>query len=115
MANSLGRNMKQGEKFPQFGQASVSSGTLIISGSPTCTLYQNGVAVSAAWTDLAVTGFDNTALATVRAWYDLDTTAPTALAVGWYTLSFKFTATGSDNIVRVYEPSIAFRVIARPD
>lgn len=101
---------RAGEKAPVYGQVTLSSGTLTITGTPTCTLYDATGAAVAGWPKNA-TGFDGGALANPRVWMDLDTTT---LAAGWYTLAFSFTATGSDGMARLYEPEIDVLVQAVP-
>ncbi len=97
--------MRVGEKRPIYGQATAATGTLTISGSPTYTLYDKVGTVVAG--PLGVTGYDVGALAAPRVWTDLDTAA---LAAGRYTLVFSFVATGSDAIVRTYEPEVTVEV-----
>lgn len=105
--------MKQGEKRPLYGTATAQSGTLSIAASPapTCTLYDSAGDAIAGLTDIAVTGYDSGPAASRRVWYVLNTTSPVNLAAGFYTLVFKFTATGSDGIQRVYEPSLEVQVM----
>jgi len=117
--------MKQGEKRPLYGTVTAQSGTLTIAASPapTCTLYDAaGDAIAgltdiaagdaiAGLTDIAVTGYDSGPAASRRAWYVLNTTSPVLLVAGFYTLVFQFTATSSDGIQRVYEPSLEVQVM----
>lgn len=100
--------IRSGEKRPFYGQITVDSGTVTISGSPTCSLYDSdGVAVNG-FSNVAVSGYDATALSNPRAWYDLDTVS---LPLGYYTLVFTIAATGSDTLARVYEPSVEIHVV----
>jgi hypothetical protein len=105
--------LRAGEKRPLYGQATAQSGTLTIQGSPspTCTLYDSAGSAVSGLNGISVTGYDNTALAAPRAWYNLDTASPANLAAGYYTLVFKFSAAGSDGIVRTYEPSLELQVL----
>lgn len=101
--------IRKGEKLPIYGAETISSGTLTISSGATCTLYdRTGTAVSGL-SAVSVTGYDNTALSTVRVWYVLDTSAA-AITADRYTLTFAFTATGSDGIVRTFEPAVSIVV-----
>jgi hypothetical protein len=105
--------VRRGEKRPLFGQVAAETGTLTISASPapTCTLYDAaGFAVSGL-SNVAATGYDAGALAAPRVWFDLDTTSPTNLAAGFYTMVFKLSATGSDGIDRVLEPTVEVQVL----
>lgn len=101
--------MRSGEKRPVYGQAAAQSGTLTIQASPapSCTLYDSDGAVVAGFSGIPVTGYDTGAVANPRAWLNLDTAA---LAAGFYTLVFRFTAAGSDGITRVYAPSLEVQV-----
>jgi len=103
--------IKKGEKRPIYGAASVNSGTLTISGQPTCTLTDSTGTVVTGLSAVNVTGYDAGAVASFNVWYDLDTLSPTVLAAGWYTLVFKVSALGSDGIARVLEPSVSVQVI----
>lgn len=105
--------IKHGEKQPVYGQETAASGTLTISASPapTCTLYSSSGAVVSGYSGIGVTGYDSGAQAAPRIWLDLDTLSPTDLAVGFYTLVFQFSATGSDGIARVYEPNVEIQVL----
>lgn len=105
--------IKRGERRPLYGQASAPSGTLTVAASPTptCTLYDSQGAAVAGLANVVVTGYDTAALASPRVWYNLDTTSPTSLAAGFYTLVFAFTATGSDGLSRKYEPSLGVQVL----
>lgn len=107
--------IRRGEKRPVYGQVTAQTGTLTIQSSPapTCTLYDStGTVVGTA--DQAATGYDNTALAAPRVWFNLDSTSwagyAGALPAGFYTMVFKFTAAGSDSLTRVYEPSIEVQI-----
>lgn len=104
--------MKQGEKRPLYGAATAQSGTLTIAASPapTCTLYDSAGNAVAGLTDIAVTGYDSGPASSRRVWYVLSTTSPVNLAAGFYTLVFRFTATGSDGTQRVYVPSLEVHV-----
>lgn len=111
MPDALAR-IKQGEKKPIYGQVAMTTGTITISGQPTCTLKDSAGNVVAGFNGINVTGYDAGALATVRVWLDIDTVTPTALAVGFYTLVFKFSANGSDSLARIKEPSVLVHVMA---
>jgi len=109
MAEAIAQ-MKLGEKRPFYGVATVDSGTLTIN-SATCTLFDSTGAAITSRTGLAVTGSDSAA-ASVRSWYDLDTTSPTVLTAGWYTLVFYMLCTGSDGLARTLEPAISIELTA---
>jgi len=96
---------RKGEKRPLFGSATASSGTLTVSGTPTYAVYDStGTAVSGQSGN--VTGFDNTALATVRAWVNLDTSAA-ALVAGNYNVVITILAASSvDSMTRTYETEV---------
>lgn len=95
--------MNEGEKRTPYSSASVSSGTLTISGSPTYSLYDDTDTVVTGHSAQAVTGYDNTALATVRVWKTLDSASPTVLAQGVYRIVFTFSATKSvDSITETF-------------
>src|SRR5262249_14008113 len=102
--------IRSGEKQPVYGQAVIDSGTLTIQASPApaCTLYDSTGTAAPGFNNIGVTGYDSGALASPRAWLNLDTTG---LLAGYYTLVFKFTANGSDSITRVYEPSIEVQIV----
>ncbi len=101
--------VRLGEKRPVYGQLTAQSGTLTIAASPApmLTLYDSAGAAVAGLADVTATGFNVGALPSPKVWYLLDTGS---LAAGWYTLVFKLTATGSDAIVRIYEPSVEVEV-----
>lgn len=102
--------VRQGEKRRVYGQATAETGTLTITGTPTCTLYDSaGLAVSG-MSGMAVTGYDAAAAAAPRVWYDLDTENPADLAADFHTLVFTFSATGSDGITRTYLPGVLVHV-----
>src|SRR5437764_954629 len=105
--------IRRGEKRPLYGQVSVPSGTLTIGASPapTCTLYDSNDAAVAGLTAIAATGYDTAALAAPQVWLDLDTTTPTNLAAGFYSLVFKLSAAGSDGIARVLEPAVEVQIL----
>ena len=102
--------IRSGEKRPVYGQATAQTGTLNIQGSPTptVTLYDSAGSVVSGYNGISVTGYDSGALASPRAWYNLDTAS---LAAGFYTLVFKFSAAGSDNITRTYEPAVVLQIL----
>ena len=104
--------IRDGEKQPVYGQVTVDSGTLTIQASPApvVTLYDSSGAAVTGLNNIAATGYDAGALASPRAWYNLDTTTPANLAAGFYTMVFKFTANGSDGLTRVYEPNVEVQV-----
>lgn len=105
--------LRSGEKRPLYGHAAAQTGTLTIQASPapTCTLYDSAGSAVTGLSAIAVTGYDIGAVANPRAWYNLDTTSPANLAVGYYTLVFKFSAAGSDSITRTYEPSLELQIL----
>ena len=105
--------VRRGEKRPLYGQVAALSGTLTIAASPvpTCTLYDASGAPVGGLTNVAATGYDAGAQAAPRVWYNLDSTSPVALAAGFFTLVFKLSATGSDGIDRVLEPSVEVQVL----
>lgn len=113
MPDSFAR-IRQGEKRPLYGQVSVSTGTLTIAASPapSCTLYDSAGNAVSGLSAVAATGYDTGAQAAPRVWLDLDSTSPIVLAAGFYTLVFKLSATGSDGIDRVLEPSVEVQVLA---
>ena len=104
--------IRVGEKQPIYGQVTADSGTLTIQASPApvITLYDSNGAAVTGLNNIAATGYDAGALASPRAWYNLDTTTPASLAAGFYTMVFKFTANGSDGLTRVYEPNVEVAV-----
>jgi hypothetical protein len=106
--------LRKGEKRPVYGQVTVETGTLTISAipAPTCTLYGASGAAIAGLTDVSATGYDAGASAAPKIWYDLDSTSPVILAPGFYTMVFKLSATGSDGMGRVLEPSAEIQVLA---
>lgn len=103
--------IKKGEKRPVYGAASVDSGTLTISGQPTCSLYDSTGTVVSGLSAINTTGNDSGAVASFNVWYDLDTLTPAVLTTGFYTMVFKVSATGSDTIARVLEPSVSVQVV----
>lgn len=108
MGDVLIAALKIGEVIPIYGSADAESGTLTISGQPTYTLYDSSGNIIAGHNAQNTTGFDNTALDTVRAWKTLDTSA---LALGFYTITFKFNAVHSvDSITRTFEPNVSFNL-----
>jgi len=112
MPDSFARARK-GEKRPFFGTVAAESGTLTISASPApaATLYDSSGNAVSGLSGVTATGYDAGAQAAPRVWLDLDTTSPTALAAGYYTLVFNLTATGSDGITRVLEPTVEIQVL----
>jgi hypothetical protein len=104
--------VKRGEKRPIFAQVTAQEGTLTIGSSPApvCTLYDAGGEPVSGLSGVAVTGCDTGAQEAPRAWFNLDTTSPTDLSAGFYTLVFTFSATGSDGITRVYRPGVEVQV-----
>ena len=105
--------IRSGEKRPLYGQATAQSGTLTIQASPApaCTLYDSAGAAVSGLSGVAATGYDSGALAGPRVWFNLDTTSPTNLVAGFYTLVFKFTALGADSLTRLFEPSLEIQVL----
>jgi hypothetical protein len=102
--------LRKGEKRPVYGQVVMSSGTLTIAAlpAPTATLYDaNGAAVGG-FSGVAVSGYDTGAKTAPRVWLLLDTAA---LNSGFYTLSFVFTASGSDGSTRIYKPNVGIQVL----
>jgi len=107
--------MNVGEKRTPFSQATVDTGTLTIQGSPMYTLYDSAGAVVTGHSAQAVTGFDNTALATVRVWKLLDSTSPTVLAAGRYRIVFTFSALKSaDSLTEIFVREVIIYVSAIP-
>jgi hypothetical protein len=99
--------MRAGEKRPVYGQVTAASGTLTVASGGTVTLTDSAGAAVAGVTAVAVTGYDAAALASPRVWYSLDTAG---LAAGYYTLTFAFSATGSDGLTRKYKPAVEVEV-----
>lgn len=98
----------RGEKQLVFGSITAGSGTLTISGTPTCILYDpSGVAVSGF--PLNVTGSDSGAIPVARAWFNLDTTG---FLLDDYVLTFTMNVTGSDGNARVVKPNVTVRVVS---
>lgn len=112
MPDSFAR-IRRGEKRPVYGQVTAETGALTISGSPapTCTLYDSAGGAVTGLSDIAATGYDAGAQAAPRVWLDLDTTSPTNLAAGFYTLVFKLSAAGLDGIDRVLEPTVEIQAL----
>lgn len=106
--------LRAGEKRPVFAQAAAASGTITLSGAGTVTLYDSTGAVVTGWSGVPATGYDTGAQAAPRVWIDVDTTTPTALAAGFYSLVFAFSGTGSDGIARTFEAEIEVQVLAVP-
>ena len=102
--------MRVGEARPVFAQETVAIGTLTISSSPapSVTLYDSTGAAVDAVTGVAATNYDTAALAAPRVWYILDASA---LAIGYYTLTFGFSAVGSDGSARYYAPNIEVQIV----
>lgn len=102
--------MRLGEARPVFAQETVTTGTLTISATPapSVTLYDSTGTAVAAVTGAAATNYDTAALAAPRVWYLLDSSS---LAVGYYTLTFTFTAIGSDGAARNYAPNIEAQIL----
>lgn len=102
--------IRLGEQRPFYGKATAPTGsTHTVSGTSTVTMYDKDGAVAGGINAVSVTGQETGAQLELLAWYLLDPSAPpsgTALSPGVYHLVFKITATGSDGIVRVFEPSI---------
>ncbi len=105
--------IRKGEKRPIYGQLTAETGTLTITAA-TYTLYDAaGVAVTGHTAGTAVTGYDVAADADPKAWVLLDT-SEAAITPGNYTLVFSLSATGSDNLARVFEPAVLVVVGAVP-
>ena len=99
--------IRKGETRPLFGSATAPSGTLTITGSPAYVLYN---ADGSTATSGSCTGYDNTALATVRAWINLPTSS---ISAGTYNLAISFSATSSvDSMTRAYESSLGISLIS---
>ena len=112
MVDIILRPLRKGEKKPLFGKGVADSGTLTISTQPKITIYDSAGAAVAGLSNLDTTGYDAGAAATVKAWYNLDSTTPTALAAGFYTAVITFSALGSsDNMTRTYKSSLGFWVV----
>ena len=106
--------MRAGEARIVFAEETVMTGTLTISVTPppSVTLYDAaGTAVSAV-NGVAATNYDTEAVTTLRVSYLLDASQ---LEIGYYTLVFTFSATGSDGSVRTYTPSIEAQIIHPTD
>ncbi len=102
--------LRKGEKRPVYGQEVMASGTLTIATSPapTATLYDaNGVVVTG-FSAIAASGYDPGAKTAPRVWLILDTSG---LSAGFYTLTFVFTANGSDGTTRIYEPNVGVQIL----
>ncbi len=107
-------NMNAGEKRTPYASAAVSTGTLTITGSPTYTLYNSAGTSVAGHIAQAVTGYDNSALATVRVWKLLDSASP-ALTADRYRIVFTFSATKSvDSLTETFVREVGVIVSAVP-
>lgn len=104
--------IRQGEKLPMGVRTTALSGTLIVqpTPTPTCTLYDAAGSPVDGRNQTVADGFDNGPLGSPRVWHNLDTLAPAPLEEGFYTLVFRFCATGSDGIPRTYVPALIVQV-----
>jgi hypothetical protein len=97
-----------GEKRPLFGQESADSDlTISDSPAPTITLYDADGEVVEGFDSIDVTGYDQSAATTVRAWYVLDSAA---LEPGWYTAAITMRVTAADSIIRTVIPTMGIQV-----
>lgn len=99
--------VRYGSTRPVFGQATISTGTLTISGTPKVSVKDISGSVVAGFDNIDASGWDNTAVANPRAWLNFQGTVSPAE----YTFLFSFDATGSDSVSRTYNPEIAVRVL----
>ena len=107
--------MNAGEKRTPYAYATADSGTLTISGSPTYSLYDSSGTVVSGHSAQAVTGYDNTALAAVRVWKQIDATSPTTLSAGKYRIVFTFSATKSvDSLTERFVREVQINISAIP-
>ena len=105
--------IKQHERTPVYGEVDVASGTGTISQAPTWSLYDSAGALVGSLTAQAVTGYDGTAGANLKAWINF---APLtySLEPGIYTLVFLIYVTGTtDSISRKEEPAVL--IVIWPD
>lgn len=111
--------IRLGEERPFYGSATAASGeTLTVQGTSTVTLYDAAGSAAGGINAISVTGQESGAQSELLAWYVLKPSNPpsgTALTPGVYEMVFTMTALGSDNITRVFKPSIMIVVKAASD
>ena len=102
--------LRKGEVRPVYGQETMLTGSLTIQGSPapTVLMTDSSGAVDAGFSNIAVSGFDAVASVAPRVWLNLDTRA---VSLGYYNLTFTFSAISSDGGVRIYRPSLEVQVL----
>lgn len=100
--------MRRGERRPIYAQAAAASGTLTVQSGSVVTLADRDGAAVSGFAGIAATGWDSGALASPRVWFLLDASA---LAAGFYTLTFAFSALGSDGMARSYRPLVEIEVM----
>lgn len=105
MPNSVTINV--GEKAPIYGKISVATGTITITGTPTCSLYNQSYGTVISPFPANITGMDAPTTSSARVWYVLDATG---FVPGLYRMYFVITALGSDGITRVLEPTVDINV-----
>lgn len=93
--------IRHGEERDIYASITPDSGTVTVSTTATCTLYDHDGDVAGAVSDTNVTGQETGAQAEWLVWYKL---APTTLSLvaGTYKLAFKVT----DSNGRIYRPEV---------
>ena len=101
--------IRKGEIRPVYGQETMLTGTLAIQASPppTATLTDATGATVAGFEEIGASGRDPGASVAPRVWLNFDTAT---IPVGYYNLTFTFTALSSDGGLRRYRPSLEIQV-----